>query len=119
MKDPPPRPVSMTMRYESHEGGFRLTGEAIMADGQKRRTERVVTYDGKEHPRAPDSPAGDVVINRKIDRNTEEIVYKRNGKISTTITQVVSSDGKTLTYTSKTTSESGEPNETVIVYEKQ
>lgn len=49
-----------------------------MADGQKRRTERVVTYDGMEHPRTPDSPAGDVVINRKIDRNTEEIVYKHN-----------------------------------------
>jgi hypothetical protein len=117
--NPPARPVSMTLRYVADGAGFRITGEALMSDGQKRASERTVVYDGEEHPRTPDSPADDVVINRRIDRNTEEIVYKRAGKITTTITRVISQNGKALTYTSKSISDSGAPNETVIVYEKQ
>jgi len=117
--NPPPRPVSMTLRYEPHGAGFRITAEAVMADGQKHASERIVVYDGEEHPRTPDAPAGDVVINRRVGRNTEEIVYKRDGKITSTITRVVSPDGKTLTYTSKTTPGAGPEGDTVIVYEKQ
>jgi len=118
--NPPPRPRSMTLRYELHEGGgFRMTGEAIMEDGKKRSTERIVVFDGLEKPRTPDAPAGDTVINRRIDRNTEEMVYKLDGKVYKTITRVVSQDGKILTYTTKSVSPDGKADETVIVYEKQ
>ena len=60
-----------------------------------------------------------MVVGRRIDRNTEEIVYKSDGKVTTRIIRVVSADGKTLTYTSNYTPEKGEPNVVILVYEKQ
>jgi len=117
--NPPPQPVSMTLRYVAQGSGFQITGEAVTADGQKRTTARFVIFDGEEHPQTPDSPPGDIVIYRRSGRNAEEIVYKREGKVTTKISRVVSEDGKTLTYTSDSISDSGAPNKTVIVYEKQ
>lgn len=111
--NPPPRPETMIMRYEPVEGGFRITSEAIWSDGQKRRVEHIVIHDGKERPRAGDSPPGDVVICRRPDRYTEELVYKRDAKIVSTITRVVSHDGKTLTYSY------AEAPGTVLIYDKQ
>ncbi len=116
---PPPQPVSMTLRYEKEGDRFRITAEAVTADGQSQRTERTVRYGDAELPRTPNSPPGDVVINRRLDRKTEEIVYKRDGKVTSVITRIVSQDGKTLTYTAKTTGDDGKPNETIIVYERQ
>src|SRR5262252_3011312 len=37
--NPPPQPVSMTLRYEAEGDGFRITAEAVTADGEKHRTE--------------------------------------------------------------------------------
>ena len=115
--DPPPRPAAMWMRYEPAGGGYRLTAWAVTADGQTTSRERVVTFDGKEHPQSPDGPPENVVIHRKLDLYTEEIVYRTGDRVTTRIVRQVSADGKTLTYTSYGTS-TAVPNKTVIVYEK-
>ena len=117
--NPPPHPVSMTLRYERQGDGFRITAESVAEDGQKRSSERIVVYDGLEHPQTPGGPPGDVVVSRRISHNTEEIVYKSDGKVTTRISRVVSADGKTLTYTSHYTPAKGEPNVVILVYEKQ
>jgi hypothetical protein len=51
--------------------------------------------DGQDHP-ASGSPYFDTVNVRIVDDRTVEIVYKKNGKVSSTVKMVASPDGKAL-----------------------
>ena len=47
---------------------------------------------------------------------TNEIVYKKDGKVTQTATNVISADGKTVTVTFHRTNAQGQPATTVAVY---
>ena len=76
-------------------------------------------YDGKDNPITGNNPNGDVVALTRVDASTNRTVTKKDGKVTTTLTGVVSSDGKTLTLTAKGTSATGQKVDSVAVYDKQ
>jgi hypothetical protein len=91
-----------------------------MPDGNKQNPpDHLVRYDGKEHPLTADSPPGDVVVHVRIDRFTEQSIYKRNGQLRGTTIRVVSQDGRVMTLTSKFVRSDGKEVETVTVYDKE
>jgi hypothetical protein len=74
--------------------------------------------DGKEYPQLPrGAETTNTVTQRLIDARTVDGVTKRDGKVVGGFTQVVSADGKTLTYTPK--DDKGQPSGVVQVFDKQ
>ena len=56
---------------------------------------------------------------KRIDANTTEQTRKKEGKTVQTATRKISADGKTMTVTSRGTTDSGKALNNVAVYEKQ
>ena len=65
------------------------------------------------------NPSSDTAAVTKVDAATNEIVYKKDGKVTQTATNVISADGKTVTVTFHRTDAQGKPVMTVAVYERQ
>ena len=65
------------------------------------------------------NPDADTVARTRINVTTIQTVSKKGGKVTTTSTQVISSDGKTRTITTKGTNGQGQTINNVGVYEKQ
>jgi hypothetical protein len=83
-------------------------------------TNTLVLYklDGKDYPQVPrEAETMTTVSQRLADAHTVEAVTKANGKVVSTFTQVVSADGKTLTYTPKDAQ--GKPTGVVQVFDRQ
>ncbi len=72
-----------------------------MADGTKRRYEFTANYDGKDNPVVGNNPDADMVARTRVNANTIQTISKKGGKVTTTQTSAVSSDGKTRTATTK------------------
>ena len=66
-------------------------------EGTLSRFEFSGKYDGKDNAIKGDTQYGDVVALTRADANTTRSVYKKGGKVTVTMTSVVSSDGKTMT----------------------
>jgi hypothetical protein len=97
----------------------KTTSDTVRADGTAVHSEYTVVYDGKENPIAGNSLNGDTVAGTRVDANTLTFVYKKNGKVTVTSTNVVSADRKTYTVTSKGTNTLGQTVNTVALYDKQ
>ena len=65
------------------------------------------------------NPDADTVARTRLDANTVQTVAKKGGKVTTSQTSAVSSDGKTRTVTTKGVNASGQQVNNVAVYEKQ
>ena len=115
-----PRPQSITRTYEPFEGkGVKATFVTITADGKKLTSSYSAHFDGKEYPYTGGG-AFDSISLKRVDRYTWEAVNKNSTtKASNIGTNVVSKDGKTLTYTFKGTNAQGQPTTGVLVFEKQ
>ena len=70
------------------------TMDSIEADGRKGHTEWSAKYDGHDQPTA--GAPGVTVSLQKLDRNTELVTNKRDGKVTSTYTRVLVDDGKTI-----------------------
>lgn len=68
--------------------------------------------DGKEYP----GPVGGLLAWKQVDDHTWETTYKLKGTLTNTDTSKVSSDGKTMTITSRGTKPNGESFEDTSVY---
>jgi len=113
-----PRPQSVTRIYEPFEGkGVKATFTTISADGKKTVSTYSVHFDGKDYPYTGGQFTS--IALKKVDRYTWEAVNKSGGKAQNSGTNVVSKDGKTLTYTFKGTNAQGEPVSGVQVFERQ
>jgi hypothetical protein len=115
---PGPAPQSATTRIEAVGAGTKVTVDQVMADGTKRHWEFTANYDGKDSP-VTGNPDVDMVARTRIDANTVQTVSKKGGKVTTSQTSTVSSDGKTRTVTTKGVNASGQQVNNVAVYEKQ
>lgn len=115
---PGPAPKSGTTRIDAAGAGAKVVVDQEMADGTKRHWEFTANYDGKDVP-VTGNPDVDVVARTRIDANTVQTVSKKGGKVMTTQTSAVSSDGKTRTVTTKGVNASGQQVNNVAVYEKQ
>ena len=116
---PGPAPKSGTTTIEAAGAGTRVIVDQIMPDGTKRHWEVTANYDGKDSPITGNNPDSDTVARTRIDATTVQTIAKKGGKVTTTQTSVVSSDGKTRTVTTKGINAKGEQVNNVAVYEKQ
>ncbi len=112
-------PRSATFTNVVAGAGIKSTSDSVRADGTAVHSENTEVYDGKDYPISGNSLNGDTVAGTRVDANTLKFVYKKNGKITVTSTNVASSDGKTYTVTAKGTNTLGQTVNTVAVYDKQ
>ena len=107
--DPPRAPAATLIKYEPAVGGLKQVTDGV---------ESTVIIDGKDHPISGNANADTMAFTRP-DPHTLASVWKKNGKVTITATNVVSADGKTRTITQKGTDAQGRAVNTVIVYDRQ
>ncbi len=110
---------SETRTYEPTGDGYKLSGQRVDADGSTHTESFTVKYDGKDTPFTGDAYGADTLAVKLVDANHIDATEKKGGKMLYTSKVVVSSDGKVMTITSKGKSGSGQPINTVLVYDKQ
>lgn len=116
---PGPAPKSATTRIEAAGAGTKVVVDQVMPDGAVRHWEYTSNNDGKDSPVTGNNPDADVIARTRTNANTVTQTSKKGGKVTTSQTSTVSSDGKTRTVTTKGTSASGQQVNNVAVYEKQ
>ena len=89
-----PAPKEETIVYRIKPGEQAYTMDSIEADGRKGHTEWSAKYDGHDQPTA--GAPGVTVSLQKLDRNTELVTNKRDGKVTSTYTRVLVDEGKTI-----------------------
>jgi len=106
------------VREATPDGGVKVTRTGQWADGTPNKGSYTYKYDGKEYP-ATDAPF-DVISVKRLDANTTAFdVKKTGGKYRVTGQNVISTDGKTLTQTSKGTGTDGKPLASTLIFDKQ
>jgi hypothetical protein len=96
LKSDAPAPQSNVMTYEPHNGtGMKITIDAVNKDGEKSKWGYNTMFDGKDEP-LYGNPATDTGAVRIVTDRINEIVYKKNGKVTQVLTNVLSPDGTTI-----------------------
>ncbi len=96
--DPGPPPRSTTTKIEPWEGGLKYTVDTVSAGGQARHIEWSGKFGRKDIPVTGD-PYVDTISLKRINGHTFETITKKDGKVATVTTNVISPDGKTRTAT--------------------
>lgn len=112
-------PTSVILTYEAAGAGVKATLDVMGANGAIAHLEFSGDYDGKDNPVTGSGQAGGVVALTRLDANTVRLIHKRDGEVIVTQTEVVSSDGKTMTVTTTGTTPWGAPLNGVAVWERQ
>jgi hypothetical protein len=95
MKSDNPAPFSNIMTYEPFGAkGMKITVEAVNAKGEKTAWWYTTEFDGKDMPVTGQENATTSV--RRINDRINEIVNKRNGKVTTVLYNILSADGNTI-----------------------
>jgi hypothetical protein len=115
---PGPAPKSLTLKYEASKGVIKLTSDGVDAESKPTHGTYSSKFDGKETP-WEGNPDADMAAPKKIDDNSFENVWKKGGKVTTTVKAVVSKDGKTYTVSLTGKNAKGETVNTTSVYERQ
>jgi hypothetical protein len=96
LKSDAPPPASNIMTYEPVSGkGMKITIDAVNRDGVKSQWFYTTMFDGKDEV-VTGNPGTDTGSVRIITDRINEIVYKKDGKISQVLTNVLSPDGNTI-----------------------
>jgi hypothetical protein len=109
---------STTIKYEAAGAGIKCTVDSVAANGTVSHYTYTANYDGKDNP-VVGNPNADTMSRTRVNATTTTGVSKKGGKVTNNQTFVLSSDGKTLTITSKGTTAAGATVDTVGVYDKQ
>jgi hypothetical protein len=115
---PGPAPKSLTLKFEATADGIKLTSDGVNAEGNPTHGEYVSKFDGKDVP-WKGNPDADTASAKKIDDNSYENVWKKDGKTTITAKAVVSKSGKTLTVTLTGTNAKGQTVNNTAVYDRQ
>jgi hypothetical protein len=116
---PGPVPKSFIAKWESFEGGVKITGDVVTVNGEPQHYESSGKFDGKDYPVIGNNPDADTMAFTKIDARTYEVVNKKGGKTTITSRIVVAADGKTRVTTQTGKSVAGENVKNTMLYEKQ
>lgn len=109
---------AQTLKFEKTADGIKLSSEGTDAQGKPMQAGYTAKFDGT--PAAwPGNPMADTAAPKKIDDNTYENVWKKDGKVTVTAKVSVSADGKTLTVAQTGTDPTGAKVSAVAVYDKQ
>ena len=96
LKSDAPPPTSNIMTYEPFGGkGMKITIDAVNKDGVKSQWWYTTMFDGKDET-LTGNPATDSGSVRIITDRINEIVYKKGGKVTQVLTNVLSPDGNTI-----------------------
>ena len=95
MKSDNPAPFSNVMTYEPFgTNGMKITVEAVNAKGEKTLWWYTTEFDGKDMPVTGQENATTSV--RRINDRINQIINKRNGKVTTVLYNILSADGNTI-----------------------
>jgi hypothetical protein len=109
---------AQTLKFEATPAGIKLTSDGTDAQGKPMHGGYTSKFDGKDVPWAG-NPMADTACPKKIDDNSYENTWKKDGKVTVNATVTVSKDGKTLTISQTGKDAGGAPMSSVGVYERQ
>ena len=97
LKSDAPAPQSNVMTYEPINGGkgMKITIDAVNKDGVASKWGYDTNFDGKDEP-LYGNPGTDTGSVRIVTDRINEIVYKKDGKITQVLTNVLSPDGNSI-----------------------
>ena len=96
LKSDAPPPASNIMTYEPFNGtGMKITIDAVNREGVKSQWWYTTMFDGKDYP-ITGNPGSDTGSVKPVSDRINEIIYKKNGKVSQVLTNVLSPDGNTI-----------------------
>jgi hypothetical protein len=96
LKSDAPPPSSNIMTYEPHgTGGMKVTIDAVNAKGEKSQWWYTTNFDGKDMPVTGNAGQTHTSV-RVINDRINEIINKRDGKVTQVLTNVLSPDGQTI-----------------------
>ena len=111
-------PKSATLVYEPAGAAIKVTVDQVLAEGPAIHYAYTANYDGKDVP-VVGNPNADMAARTRVNASTTKLVNKKAGQILSTVTLVVSPDGKTLTITTTGKDAKGQNADSVAVYDKQ
>jgi hypothetical protein len=89
-------PASNIMTYEAYgAAGMKVTVESVNARGDTTRWSYLTEFDGRDMPVTGNTGTTHTAVRRISDR-VNEIVNKRDGKVTQILTNVLSPDGNTI-----------------------
>ena len=96
LKSDAPAPQSNVMTYEPHNGkGMKITIDAVNREGVKSQWGYTTMFDGKDETLVG-NPGTDTGSVRVVTDRINEIIYKKGGKVTQILTNVLSPDGNTI-----------------------
>ena len=97
LKSDAPAPNSNIMSYDPIMGGkgMKITIDAVNKDGVASKWGYDTLFDGKDEP-LYGNPGTDTGSVRMVTDRINEIIYKKNGKVTQVLTNVLSPDGTTI-----------------------
>ena len=96
LKSDAPAPNSNIMTFEPHNGkGMKITIDAVNKDGVKSQWGYTTMFDGKDE-KLVGNPGTDSGSVRIVTDRINEIIYKKDGKITQVLTNVLSPDHTTI-----------------------
>ena len=107
-----------TVVYAAAGDSVKITVDGVDAAGKPAHNEWTGKFDGKDYPVTGD-PASDARAYKRVNDRTLALTVKKDGKVTTTVSVVVSADGKSRTVTVSGTDATGKKISSTAVYDKQ
>ncbi len=99
LKSDAPPPTSNVMTYEpAGAKGMKVTIDAVNREGVKTQWTYTTNFDGKDAP-VTGNPGQDAAAVTVINDGINQILNKKDGKVTTVLTNVLSPDGNTIANT--------------------
>jgi hypothetical protein len=118
---PGPGPRSQTRTVVAQGNGWKVTIEGVSGSGKPINYSYVTNYDGQDSTLSGVGfPSGaDTIAIKRVNADTTTQTDKKDGKVITQGTRVVSKDGKAETIHAKGKDADGKPINNLVIYEKQ
>ncbi|HEY4645060.1 MAG TPA: hypothetical protein VIH25_02160 [Steroidobacteraceae bacterium] len=116
--DPGPAPKSQTRTYESDGQTVKHISNGVNAEGKPTQVAYTASYDGKDYP-ITGNPVADTISLKRIDNDTVEATLKKDGRVVSTTTRVISKDGKEILFKTNGTNARGEAVKNILVFDKR
>lgn len=114
---PPPVPKSQMVHIKAGSGSIEIREEIDNQQGGPTEVSVKAKFDGKEYP-VDGSPFADSVIYERVDSHTIKGIAKKDGKVVSHETVILSKDGRTMTGTYTARDPSGKPVTATAVFER-
>jgi hypothetical protein len=96
LKSDAPAPASNIMTYEAYGAhGMKVIIDAVNGRGEASRWWYVTEFDGKDSPVTGNAGTSHTAV-RQINDRINEIINKKDGKVTQVLTNVLSPDGNTI-----------------------